>query len=78
MKHGETVGGYRIVRRRRQARGEGTRVSLDDPSAGVEASVDSDAAVVCQLLRGWGAARHPALSPLRGLLRKGDTESAPC
>ena len=51
MKHGETVGGYRIVRRKRMARGEGTRVSLDDPSAGVEASVDSDAAAIVDVKR---------------------------
>ena len=44
--------------RRRMARGEGAIVSLDDPGAGVEASVDSDAAVIVDMK--WRLARRRA------------------
>ena len=44
--------------RKRQSRGEGARVSLDDPGAGVEASVDSDAAAIVDVK--WRLARRRA------------------
>ena len=44
--------------RKRMARGEGAIVSLDDPGAGVEASVDSDAATIVDMK--WRLARRRA------------------
>ena len=44
--------------RKRQARGEGSHVSLDDPGAGVEASVNSDAAAIVDVK--WRMARRKA------------------
>ena len=44
--------------RRRTARGEGLRVSFDDPGAGIEASVDSDAATIVDVK--WRLARRKA------------------
>ena len=44
--------------RKRQARGEGLRVSFDDPGAGIEASVDSDAAMIVDVK--WRLARRKA------------------
>ena len=44
--------------RKRQSRGEGASVSLDDPGSGVEASVDSDAAAVVDVK--WRLARRRA------------------
>ena len=44
--------------RKRMARGEGTIVSLDDSGAGVEASVDSDAAAIVDVK--WRLARRKA------------------
>ena len=44
--------------RRRRARGAGASVSLDDPSAGVEATVEPEAAAVLDAK--WRLARHEA------------------
>ena len=44
--------------RRRMARGEDMRVSFDDPGAGIEASVDSDAATIVDVK--WRLARRRA------------------
>ena len=44
--------------RKRQSRGEGASVSLDDPGSGVEAFVDSDAAAIVDVK--WRLARHKA------------------
>ena len=44
--------------RRRVSRGEGLRVSLDDPGAGIEATVDSDAATIVDVK--WRLARRKA------------------
>ena len=44
--------------RRRTARGEDVRVSFDDPGAGIEASVDSDAAMIVDVK--WRLARRKA------------------
>ena len=44
--------------RRRVSRGEGLRVSFDDPGAGIEASVDSDAATIVDVK--WRLARRKA------------------
>jgi len=44
--------------RRRRARGGGANVSLDDPSAGVEASVESETAAAIDVK--WRLARHAA------------------
>ena len=44
--------------RRRTARGEDVRVSFDDPGAGIEAAVDSDAATIVDVK--WRLARRKA------------------
>ena len=44
--------------RRRVSRGEGLRVSFDDPGVGIEASVDSDAATIVDVK--WRLARRKA------------------
>ena len=44
--------------RRRMARGEDVRVSFDDPGAGIEVSVDSDAATIVDVK--WRLARRKA------------------
>jgi RNA polymerase sigma factor (sigma-70 family) len=44
--------------RRRRARGGGASVSLDDPSAGIEAAVDSETAATIDAK--WRLARHSA------------------
>ena len=44
--------------RKRQSRGEGASVSLDDPGSGVEAFVDSDAAAIVDVK--WRLARRKA------------------
>ena len=56
----ELVSRWRNVSRwrKRQSRGEGASVSLDDPGSGVEASVDSDAAAIVDVK--WRLARRRA------------------